>query len=96
MVIPRRNLLMGVGQCLLAAPLAYRALTHYAMAQPKRVLNIRDFGAAGDGATKDTAAIQQALDRCWVLGGGEVLVLRSGNAISRALDRSPAQHDSPP
>jgi polygalacturonase len=37
-------------------------------------LNVRDFGALGDGKTKDTAAIQQALDRCSVLGGGEVLV----------------------
>ena len=37
-------------------------------------LNVRDFGALGDGKTKDTAAIQQALDRCSVLGGGEVLL----------------------
>jgi polygalacturonase len=37
-------------------------------------LNVRDFGARGDGATKDTAAFQQALDRCSVLGGGEVVV----------------------
>jgi polygalacturonase len=37
-------------------------------------LNVRDFGATGDGKTKDTAAIQQALDRCSVLNGGEVLV----------------------
>src|SRR5262249_9470214 len=37
-------------------------------------LNVRDFGAKADGATKDTLAFQQALDRCSVFGGGEVVV----------------------
>lgn len=39
-----------------------------------RTFNVRDFGAAGDGTKKDTAAFQKALDTCAVSGGGEVVV----------------------
>ena len=86
MVIPRRHFLKRAGECLLAAPLM-SALGQQG-SQPKRVLNVRDFGATGDGTTKDTAAIQQALDRCWVLGGGEALV-PAGNYLTGAIALRP-------
>lgn len=36
--------------------------------------NVRDFGAVADGYTKDTRALQRALDTCAVSGGGEVVI----------------------
>ena len=40
----------------------------------KSSLNVRNFGATGNGVTKDTAAIQKALDQCAAAGGGSVYV----------------------
>jgi len=50
----------------------------------KLVLNVRDFGATGNGQTMDTVAIQQTIDRCSVLGGGEVLV-PAGNYLTGSI-----------
>jgi polygalacturonase len=55
-----------------------------AKAGPKVTLSVRDFGATGDGQTKDTLALQQTIDRCEALGGGEVVV-PSGNYATGAL-----------
>ena len=47
-------------------------------------ISVRDHGATGDGTTKDTAAIQQAIDACATAGGGTV-VLPKGRYLSGSL-----------
>jgi polygalacturonase len=86
----RRTFLARAGAGLAAMPFvaAHAAWGAQTTAQraPRRtlVLNVRDFGAAGNGTAKDTAAIQQAIDRCGVLGGGEVL-MPAGNYLTGAI-----------
>jgi len=53
-------------------------------AKPTVSLNVKDYGATGDGKTKDTLAIQQTIERCSVFGGGEV-VLPAGDYLTGAL-----------
>lgn len=57
-------------------------------AKTNLVLNVHDFGAKADGQTKDTLAFQQAIDRCSILGGGEVLV-PAGNYLTGAIALKP-------
>src|SRR5580704_9675325 len=69
---------------LLAEPASKPRPEPQAAPKSNLTLNIRDYGALGDGTTKDTAAIQQTIDRCAVLGGGEVLI-PAGNYLTGAL-----------
>lgn len=95
----RRRFLKITGQALMVSPIASSlvgcsstkstAQDHLQSGEgntkgPGVVLNVRDFGATGDGKTKDTLSIQQAIDRCNVLGGGEVL-MPAGNYLTGAV-----------
>lgn len=95
----RRNFLKTTSTTLLLAPVAASfigcgptktasAIHNNTASDPNKtsilILNVKDFGAKGDGQTKDTMSIQQAIDRCAVLGGGEVLI-PTGNYLTGAL-----------
>ena len=92
----RRRFLRASGQALLLTPIASSFVgcsstrssaqykQHLNIQSPGVVLNVRDFDALGDGKTKDTLSIQQAIDRCYVLGGGEVL-FPAGNYLTGAI-----------
>jgi len=78
----RRQFLRAAATTVAALPLwsatrgisAQRASADPASPADSVSLDIKEFGAVGDGKTNDALAIQQALDRCSVLGGGQVRV----------------------
>jgi polygalacturonase len=91
----RRSFLKTTGLGLLSVPVAASLMSSMVIEHPENKpstakttytvsLNVRDFGATGDGKTKDTLAIQQTIDRCHILGGGEV-VFPAGNYFTGAI-----------
>jgi polygalacturonase len=80
----------GLGALIAAAPASAAQPKSQSKAKPaapaKPALRVdpRDFGAKADGITKDTHAVQLALDRCAVFGGGEV-VLSAGTYLVGAI-----------
>jgi len=83
-MLARRNFLSGLFAVPLAELLTKRGIAQRTSRGARLTLSVRDFGATGDGTTKDTVAIQKAIDRCGVLGGGEVL-FPAGRYLSGAI-----------
>lgn len=48
------------------------------------IINIKDFGAIGDGKTVNTEIIQSAIDTCAKAGGGKV-VIEDGTFVTGTL-----------
>jgi polygalacturonase len=67
-----------------AATIAVSALIAIVPLRAEPVCNPRTFGAKGDGTTKETAAIQQAIDTCEKEGGGTV-TLGAGTYLSAPI-----------
>ena len=55
-----------------------------AVRRSEGTFNVRDFGACGDGISKDTEAIQNAADAAYAYGGGTV-VIPAGTYLTGAL-----------
>jgi polygalacturonase len=60
--------------CLFALALIAGASQFFAANIEAKQLNVRAFGAVGDGTNLDTAAFQKAFDACKANGGGTVIV----------------------
>jgi polygalacturonase len=68
----------------LALSLALASCSSLAGNKHAKKFDVRQFGAAGDGKTLDTAAIQNALDECAQSGGG-VVEMRAGIYLSKPV-----------
>lgn len=74
MNLTRKDFLFRSGTSLLPACIAGAALTAHASegtssAPAASPFNVRQYGAKGDGQTKDTKTIQAAIDAAGVAGG---------------------------
>jgi len=94
MAFNRRAFVIGTGLGALGAATARATATPLVAERPHApahpvTLSVRDMGAIGGGRARDTLAFQQALDRCAMLGGGEVVV-PAGDYLIGAIAIGPA------
>jgi polygalacturonase len=68
----RRDFLARVSLPTMAAVAVPNAFADVEVTRTPGHLNVRDFGARGDGVSLDTAALQEAIDTCAQSGGGTV------------------------
>jgi polygalacturonase len=67
-----------ISACVIVAALPAMAAVNL------HLCDVRDFGAAGDGQRKDTAAIQAAIESC-AKGGGGTVFLPPGHYLTGAV-----------
>jgi polygalacturonase len=70
--------------CAVAVAVMLAASAVPAMAAGK-VCDVKKYGAKGDGASKDTVAIQKAIDECSAGKGGGTVVLEAGTYVSAPI-----------
>lgn len=64
------------------------AVSRTAQAKLRDIINVRDFGAVGDGTTSDSTAFQAAVDYAASLGGGTVYVPEGDYPIALSITTS--------
>ncbi len=89
---PSRWMMLSCGwlRCLALASLFFPGRLAVSQTVPTpatkaSVCNVRDYGATGDGATLETAAIRKAIGACAAAGGGTVL-FPPGNYVSGTFE----------
>ncbi|MDW8104183.1 MAG: glycosyl hydrolase family 28-related protein, partial [Armatimonadota bacterium] len=87
----RRHLLKGIGSFAALTAFSEGIGADVASAstrgeQPAGALNVRDFGAKGDGKIDDTTAFQKAIDAAHEMGGNLVFVPRGDYLIAGTLE----------